>query len=292
MRKFTSILKVLTFINLEIFILCALLVMSIVYGHKYLQNSAESVSGITLSLRQSEFDKIKNSRKIDKFNELDNLLLNQSLKNLDINDNLDLLMSYKDSFQLSSEDFERFDSLLIEKSIMFRVIKTFKKSTEIEVSKNDFVKSNTSLEIVPKKTITSKKNLFGRTKSDTLITYDTIRRENKIFDSESFKNTKSLSEKVDYNSFQNYIFKNNLLTLEMRTILNKTIIEQSKLVSKSQSELISKLNGNLNDYFKIITIIILFFFVVLILLIKDLRKKSKKEYRDKYLISMILNKKD
>ena len=224
MRKFTSILKVITFINLEIFILCGLLVMSIMYGHKYLQNSAESVSGITLSLRQSEFEKIENSRKIDKFNELDNLLLNQSLKNLDINDNLDLLMSYKDSFQLSSEDFERFDSLLIEKSIMFRVIKTFKKSTEIAVSKNDFVKSNTSLEIVPKKTITSKKNLFGRTKSDTLITYDTIRRENKIFDSESFKNTKSLSEKVDYNSFQNYIFKNNLLTLEMRTILNKTII--------------------------------------------------------------------
>jgi membrane protein DedA with SNARE-associated domain len=63
-------------------------------------------------------------------------------------------------------------------------------------------------------------------------------------------------------------------------------------VSKAQSELIKKLNKNLSDYFKIITIIVLFFFFVLLLLIRDLRKKSKKEYRDKYLISMILNKND
>jgi len=292
MRKFTAILKVLTFINLEIFLLCGLLVASIIYGQKYLQSSIQSVDSISKTLRENELEKIEDGRRIDRFNELDNQLLNQSLKNLDISDNLDLMMTYKDSFRLSTEDFENFDSLLIEKAIIYRVIKTFKRSTSIQVDKNDFVKFEESIEVVPRKTISNKKKFLGKTKTDTIITYDTIRRVNKVFDSESFKQSKSLSARVDYNSFQKYIFENNSLTLSIKTILNKTIIKQGKQVSKSQSDLITKLNKNLNDYFKIVLTIVVFFFLVLLLLIKDLRKKSKKEYRDKYLISMILNKKD
>jgi len=292
MRKFTAILKVLTFINLEIFLLCGLLVASIIYGQKYLQSSIQSVDSISKTLRENELEKIEDGRRIDRFNELDNQLLNQSLKNLDISDNLDLIMTYKDSFRLSTEDFENFDSLLIEKAIIYRVIKTFKRSTSIQVDKNDFVKFEESIEVVPRKTISNNKKFLGKTKTDTIITYDTIRRENKVFDSESFKQSKSLSARVDYNSFQKYIFENNSLTLSIKTILNKTIIKQGKQVSKSQSDLITKLNKNLNDYFKIVLTIVVFFFLVLLLLIKDLRKKSKKEYRDKYLISMILNKKD
>lgn len=292
MRKFTAILKVLTFINLEIFLLCGLLVASIIYGQKYLQSSIQSVDSISKTLRENELEKIEDGRRIDRFNELDNQLLNQSLKNLDISDNLDLMMTYKDSFRLSTEDFENFDSLLIEKAIIYRVIKTFKRSTSIQVDKNDFVKFEESIEVVPRKTISNKKKFLGKTKTDTIITYDTIRRVNKVFDSESFKQSKSLSARVDYNSFQKYIFENNSLTLSIKTILNKTIIKQGKQVSRSQSDLITKLNKNLNDYFKIVLTIVVFFFLVLLLLIKDLRKKSKKEYRDKYLISMILNKKD
>jgi hypothetical protein len=262
-----------------------------VYGQKYLKRSTESVDSITTSLRENELENIEYGRRIDRFNELDNLLLNQSLKNLDLGDNLDLMMTYKDSFRLSRRDFEKFDSLLIEKSILFRVIKTFKKSTNIQVDKNDFLKTENTFEYVSKKTIVSKKKFFGKTQTDTIITYDTIRKENKFFDKESFEK-KSLSARVDYNSFQKYIFENNSLTLSVKSILNKTIINQGKQVSMAQSELIKKLNKNLGDYFKIITIIVLFFFFVLLLLIRDLRKKSKKEYRDKYLISMILNKND
>lgn len=292
MRKFTSILKVLTFINLEIFLLCGLLVASIIYGQKYLKSSTQSVQSITTSLRENEIEKIENGRKIDRFNELDNRLLNLSLKNLELGENLDLMMTYKDSFGLSQPDYEKFDSLLIDKAIIFRVIKTFKKSTDIQVDKNDFVTTENTFEVVPKKTLLSKKKLFGKIQTDTIITYDTIRHENKVFDSQAFEKNKSLSARVDYNSFQKYIFENNSLTLSIKSILNNTIIKQGNQISKSQSDLISKLNKNLNDYFKVITIIIVFFFLVLLLLIRDLRKKSKKEYRDKYLISMILNKKD
>jgi hypothetical protein len=292
MRKFTSILKVLTFINLEIFLLCGLLVASIIYGQKYLKSSTQSVESITTNLRENELEKIENGRKIDRFNELDNRLLNLSLKNLELGEHIDLMMTYKDSFGLSTQDYNKFDSLLIEKAIIFRVIKTFKKSTDIQVDKSDFVSTENTLEIVPKKTITSKKRLFGKIKIDTLFTYDTIRKENKVFDSKAFEKNKSLSARVDYNSFQKYIFENNSLTLSIKSILNKTLINQGKKLSRSQSELIVKLNKNLNDYFKIVIIIVIFFFLVLLLLIRDLRKKSKKEYRDKYLISMILNKKD
>lgn len=292
MRKFTSILKVLTFINLEIFLLCGLLVASIIYGQKYLKSSTQSVQSITTSLRENEIEKIENGRKIDRFNELDNQLLNRSLKNLDISDNLDVMMTYKDSFGLSQPDYEKFDSLLIDKAIIFRVIKTFKKSTDIQVDKNDFIKTEKTSEIVPRKTVVSTKKLFGKIQTDTIVSYDTLNKENKIFDKDAFSRNKSLSARVDYNSFQKYIFENNSLTLSIKSILNKTLINQGKMVSKSQSELILRLNKNLNDYFKIITIIVIFFFLVLLLLLRDLRKKSKKEYRDKYLISMILNKND
>jgi hypothetical protein len=292
MRKFTSILKVLTFINLEIFLLCGLLVASIIYGQKYLKSSTQSVQSITTSLRENEIEKIENGRKIDRFNELDNQLLNRSLKNLDISDNLDVMMTYKDSFGLSQPDYEKFDSLLIDKAIIFRVIKTFKKSTDIQVDKNDFIKTEKTSEIVPRKTVVSTKKLFGKIQTDTIVSYDTLNKENKIFDKDAFSRNKSLSARVDYNSFQKYIFENNSLTLSIKSILNKTLINQGKMVSKSQSELILRLNKNLNGYFKIITIIVIFFFLVLLLLLRDLRKKSKKEYRDKYLISMILNKND
>jgi hypothetical protein len=292
MRKFTSILKVLTFINLEIFLLCGLLIVSIVYGKKYLENSTKSVNSITLALNQNDIEKDLSLRKIDRFNELDNLILDKSLKNLDLSESLDQMMMYKDSFQLEASDSLIFDSLLIEKSIIFRVIKTYKKSTKIDINRDDFIKSEKTTKYVPKKTITTKKNFLGKTKVDTVLSYDTITTEEKYFDSEEFQKNKSLSERVDYNSFQNYIFRNNDISIKIRSILSREISNKNKELSVVQSNLIEKLNKNLSEYFKVITIITTFFFITLLLLIRDLRKKSKKEFRDKYLISMILNKKE
>jgi hypothetical protein len=292
MRKFTSILKVLTFINLEIFLLCGLLIISIIYGNKYLKNSTKSVNSITLEISKNELEKDLSLSKIDRFNELDNLILDKSLKNLDLSESLDQMMMYKDSFQLENSDSLIFDSLLIEKSIMFRVIKTYKKSTKIDVNRDDFIKSKKLTKYVPKKTITYKKNFLGKTKVDTIVTYDTITTEENYFDSEEFQKNKSLSERVDYNSFQNYIFRNNDISIKIRSILSKEISNKNKELSVVQSNLIEKLNKNLSEYFKVITIITTIFFITLLLLIRDLRKKSKKEFRDKYLISLILNKKE
>lgn len=292
MKKFTSILKVLTFINLEIFLLCGLMVASIIYGHKYLESSTKSVETITTSLKQNDLEKLLMNKTINSFKELDNQLLNKSLKNLDITEDLDLLSSYRDSFKLDQNQYEKFDSMLIDKSILFRVIKTYKKSTKITIEKEDFVRTTIVKDFLPKKTIVSRKNVFGKYKTDTIITVDTVERVVQSFDSESFQSDRTLSEKVDYNSFQNYIYNNNDLTVKIGSLLNETILHHNKNVSKSQSELISKLNNNLQDYFKIITILVSVFFFTLLLLIRDLKKKSQKEYRDKYLISMILNKKD
>jgi len=292
MKKIKSLLKVLTFINLEIFLLCGLLVASIIYGNKYLESSIKSVDTISTTLKQNEIEKNRSLKKIDRFNDLDNEILDKSLKNLDLSESLDQMMAYKDSFHLDMNDSLILDSLLIEKAIIFRVIKTYKKSTKIEIDRNDFIKSEKTTKYIPKKTITSKKNLLGKTKTDTIISYDTITTEEKYFDSEEFKKNKSLSERVDYNSFQNYIYKNNIFSMQIRSILTKEIVSQNKKLATAQSDLIQKLNSNLAEYFKVITIIITFFFFTLLLLIRDLRKKSKKEYRDKYMISMILNKED
>ena len=108
---------------------------------------------------------------------------------------------------------------------------------------------------------------------------------------ESFSKINKINQNVDYNSFQNYIFVNNDLSYKIRLILNNRISDFNSENRKSQELLISKLNLNFSKYVNTIIFISIFFIITMLLLIWDIKKKSKVEYRNKYLISLLLNKK-
>jgi hypothetical protein len=296
MNKIKSILKVLTFINLEIFVLISSMIFSISFGYKSIRDSIDSAKSISLEINKTEENRFKMIERLNDFSLLEDELLSKSLKNLNITDELDIYTSYKDSFDLSKKDSSIIDSLFMEKYILFSVIKSYKKSSNIKINKDDFKINKTTVEYIPTTKIVENKTkgkLFrkSKTKTDTVVKIDTIYNTTSEFDLESFSKINNINQKADYNSFQNYIFINNDLSYKIRLILNKRISEFNSENRKSQELLISKLNLNFSKYVNTIIFISIFFIITMLLLIWDIKKKSKVEYRNKYLISLLLNKK-
>ena len=292
MSKIKSILKVLTFINLEIFILIFSMGFSISFGYNYIRDSVDSAKSITIQINKTEIERIKLIERLNNFSLLEDELLSMSLKNLNIDEKLDTYYSYKDSFNLSKKKSDLIDSLFIEKDILFRVINSYKKSNDIKIDKNDFKVDKIVTEYIPTtKIIKTKGRLFNKSKTDTIIDIDTVYRTTSEFDIDGFSKFNKTNQKIDYNSFQNYIFINNNLSYEIRLILNSRISDFNYENKKSQELLISKLNLNFSKYVNTIIFISIFFIITMLLLIWDIKKKSKVEYRNKYLISLLLNKK-
>jgi len=291
MNKIKSIFKVVTFMNLEIFILIFSMTFSISFGYNYIKDSVESAKLISTQINKNEVEKIKLIERLNNFSLLDDEILSRSLKNLNINDKLETYYSYMDSFDLAGEKLYVIDSLFIEKDILFRVINSYKKSDNIK-NINDFKVDKTIVEYVPTtKIIKTKGKLFKKSKTDTIVGIDTVKKTISEFDIESFSKFEKRNQRVDYNSFQNYIFINNDLSYKIRLILNSRISDFNKENKKSQELLISKLNLNYSKYVNTIILISIFFITTMLLLIWDIKKKSKIEYRNKYLISLLLNKK-
>ena len=296
MDKIRSILKVLTFINLEIFVLIFSMGFSISFGYNYIRDSVDSAKSISLEINKTEVERFRLIEKLNNFSLLEDELLSKSLKNLNISEELDIYSSYKDSFDLSKKDSLIIDSLFMRKQILFRVIKSYKKSSSIKIAEDDFKINKTTVEYVPTTKIVETKTkgkLFkkSKTKTDTIVKIDTIYHTTSEFDLESFSKVNKINQNVDYNSFQNYIFINNDLSYKIRLILNNRISEFNSENKKSQELLISKLNLNFSKYVNTIIFISIFFIITMLLLIWDIKKKSKVEYRNKYLISLLLNKK-
>ena len=294
MSKIRSILKVLTFINLEIFILIFSMVFSISFGYNYIRDSVDSAKSISSEINKTEVERVRLIERLNNFSLLEDELLSKSLKNLNISDELDIYSSYRDSFDLSKRDSVIIDSLFMEKYI-FRVIKSYKRSNIIKITKDDFKINKTTVEYIPNTKIVETKTkgkLFSKskTKIDTVVKIDTVYKTTSEFDLESFSKVNKINQNVDYNSFQNYIFVNNDLSYKIRLILNNRISDFNSENRKSQELLISKLNLNFSKYVNTIIFISIFFIITMLLLIWDIKKKSKVEYRNKYLISLLLNK--
>jgi hypothetical protein len=103
MNKIKSILKVLTFINLEIFVLIFSMIFSISFGYKSIRDSIDSAKSISLEINKTEENRFKMIERLNDFSLLEDELLSKSLKNLNITDELDVYTSYKDSFDLSKK---------------------------------------------------------------------------------------------------------------------------------------------------------------------------------------------
>ena len=86
MNKIKSILKVLTFINLEIFVLISSMIFSISFGYNSIRDSVDSAKSITYQINKTEEDRFRMIKRLNDFSLLEDELLSKSLKNLNISE--------------------------------------------------------------------------------------------------------------------------------------------------------------------------------------------------------------
>ncbi len=106
MKKLKLIFKVYTFINFKIILMSVFMLLTILFGIKYTNDSIDYTSNINKRIKENSQTTINLSENMNKFNLIDNLILSKSLKGDNILDNMDNYISYKDSFLLNKYEYK------------------------------------------------------------------------------------------------------------------------------------------------------------------------------------------
>lgn len=292
MKKVKSIFKVLTFINVEIIVMVIFMLFTIGFGINYTKNTIDNTEVISSKIKESSIISSSLSEKMNMFNLHDNLLLSKSLKGEDISNNIEKFIAYSDSFMLNKYEKEKIDSLLELKRLLFYEIFMSKKKSDISLRANDFKEEKLVPIYVEKNNYTvSKKGFFKRTKIDTTKTTDTLYQKITNLNQEKISSKITQIRKNDDKTFQEHIYYYNSLSYQIRHMLNFKISLLNDRNIKTEESLMRNLNERFVRYVIIIGITLVLFILCVLFLIYDIRKKSKVEFRQKYLISLLLNKK-
>ena len=120
MNKFKSIFKVLTFLDVEIFILCTMMVLSIYFSNKYIQKSIITSKELTSQIIKNDSNTLEFDVKYRQFKNVDDELLFKSLGGKRLDTTLDTYNLYKIHF--SQYNNTELNFLLIEKEEVFKNI--------------------------------------------------------------------------------------------------------------------------------------------------------------------------
>lgn len=291
MKKFKTIFKVLTFINIEIVVMVLFMIGTILFGINYTNNSIDYTKRLTDQIKENSELTVKLSDNINQFNLIDNILLSKSLKGENISLNVENYVTYRDSFMLNKYEYLKVDSLIkVKKDLLYRIYLSKKKDNLI--GSDDFEETDYIPVIVERKELNvKKKGLFRKTKVDTIVVKDTIYKEVKSLNTSKFLEAQDNFKKMIDSEIENAIYYNNSLSYQIRHLLNFKISIINKRNIKIQDSLTEELRSQFVKYVITMCFILVVFVFISILLIYDIRKKSKKEYRQRYLISLLLNKK-
>jgi hypothetical protein len=291
MRKFKTIFKVLTFINIEIVVMVLFMLGTILFGINYTNNAIDYTKRLTDQIKENSELTVKLSDNINQFNLIDNILLSKSLKGENISLNVENYVTYRDSFMLNKYEYLKVDSLLsVKKDLLYRIYLSKKKDNLINY--DDFEEVDYIPFIVERKELNiKKKGLFKKSKVDTTLVKDTIYKEFKKLNTLKILDAQEKFKKMIDSEIENAIYYNNSLSYQIRHLLNFKISIINKRNIKIQDSLIEELRSQFVKYVITMCFILVVFVFISILLIYDIRKKSKKEYRQRYLISLLLNKK-
>jgi hypothetical protein len=291
MRKFKTIFKVLTFINIEIVVMVLFMLGTILFGINYTNNAIDYTKRLTDQIKENSELTVKLSDNINQFNLIDNILLSKSLKGENISLNVENYVTYRDSFMLNKYEYLKVDSLLsVKKDLLYRIYLSKKKDNLINY--DDFEEVDYIPFIVERKELNiKKKGLFKKAKVDTTLVKDTIYKEFKKLNTLKILDAQEKFKKMIDSEIENAIYYNNSLSYQIRHLLNFKISIINKRNIKIQDSLIEELRSQFVKYVITMCFILVVFVFISILLIYDIRKKSKKEYRQRYLISLLLNKK-
>ena len=112
MKKIKLLFKIYTFINFKIVLMSIFMILTILFGLKYTNDSINYTSEINKRIKENSQITIKLSENMNQFNLVDNLILSKSLKGENITNNMDIYVSYVDSFMLNKFEYKRVDSLV------------------------------------------------------------------------------------------------------------------------------------------------------------------------------------
>jgi hypothetical protein len=288
MKKLKLLLKVYTFINFKIILMSIFMILTILFGVKYTNDSIDYTSNINRKIKDNSLTTISLSENMNQFNLVDNLILSKSLKGENITNNMDIYISYVDSFMLNKYEYKRVDSLLqIKKRLLYNIYLSKKKSDILDI--DDFK----TTEIVPvyverEEYKVKKRGIFKKSKVDTVIKRDTIYKTvSKIDGSEFQKKSQELKKMEDF-EMQEAIYYNNSLSYQIRHLLNFKISTINSRNIKYQNDLSKDLEGRFLKYVTVMFSLMFVFLLTGLLLYIDIRKKSKSDERRKNFISLML----
>lgn len=288
MKKLKLLLKVYTFINFKIILMSIFMILTILFGVKYTNDSIDYTSNINRKIKENSQTTISLSENMNQFNLVDNLILSKSLKGENITNNMDVYISYVDSFMLNKYEYKKVDSLLqIKKRLLYNIYLSKKKSDILDI--DDFK----TTEIVPvyverEEYKVKKRGIFKKSKVDTFIKRDTIYKTvSKIDGSEFQKKSKEL-KKMEDSEMQEAIYYNNSLSYQIRHLLNFKISTINSRNIKYQNDLSRDLEGRFLKYVTVMFSLMFIFLLTGLLLYIDIRKKSKSDERRKNFISLML----
>jgi hypothetical protein len=265
MSKIAAILRVLTFINIEIIGMVIFMLASIIFGIIYTINTIDYIEYIDKKIISNSESTIILSNNINKLNLIDHTIIKKSTQGEDIQNNLVDYLAYRDSFLLNDREIVKFDSLTNKKiEISNRIYHL--NSQPIHLEKREF--ELVDLSLIKKESL--KKLEF----SDKFLKITISKYKHQISDEVRF-----------------LLIQYNKLSYLASHLLNFKIEQNNSNNIRSQKILVNNLKSRFINYIITIIVILILFLIVLIFLVRDIKVKSKIENRNKYLISQLLNRK-
>jgi hypothetical protein len=267
------------------------MILTILFGVKYTNDSIDYTSNINKKIKENSQTTISLSENMNQFNLVDNLILSKSLKGENITNNMDVYISYVDSFMLNKYEYKRIDSLLqIKKRLLYNIYLSKKKSDILDI--DDFK----TTEIVPvyverEEYKVNKRGIFKKSKVDTVIKRDTIYKTVSKIDGSEFQKKSQELKKMEDSEMQEAIYYNNSLSYQIRHLLNFKISTINSRNIKYQNDLSKDLEGRFLKYVTVMFSLMFVFLLTGLLLYIDIRKKSKSDERRKNFISLLLSRK-
>ena len=265
MSKIAAILRVLTFINIEIIGMTIFMLASIIFGVIYTINTIDYIEYVDQKIISNSESTIILSNNINKLNLIDHTIIKKSTQGEDIQNNLVDYLAYRDSFLLNDREIVKFDSLTNKKiEISNRIYHL--NSQPIHLEKREFELIDSSL--------IKKESLKKLEFSDKFLKITISKYKHQISD-----------------EVRLLLIQYNKLSYLASHLLNFKIGQNNSNNIRTQKILINNLRSKFIDYIITIIVISILFLIVLIFLVRDIKVKSKIENRNKYLISQLLNRK-
>jgi hypothetical protein len=280
MNKFKSIFKVLTFLDVEIFILCTMMVLSIYFSNKYIQKSIITSKELTSQIIKNDSNTLEFDVKYRQFKNVDDELLFKSLGGKRLDTTLDTYNLYKIHF--SQYNNTELNFLLIEKEEVFKNIYKYKIESDKKINFKKFEEKK-KIPLVVNSSSTGSIKRLQKTTSDTL--YNTIVN----VDAEKLISNLETNKKNYDSIFNSQIYKNAIINIKLRDIIDDYNNSQNEKNIISQNKIVKELSTNYKNYMIVLIVTIFVFTICISLIVIDIKKIYRKDDRNEYLISVLIN---